>query len=123
MYLCRWEVYIWKGSLYNKLTVVHEGLQLAKQEGVERIMIEVDAQLAVNILKELDPPWNTTNLVKDIFGFLNLFNDFHISHVFRKGNQCANWLATSVRATASNFVWTGNWPQAFHSFLLVISIA
>lgn len=80
-------------SLISELWALNDGLVLAKQLGVLSILVEVNAEMVVDLLNN-----NCINLVvdpllSDCRDLLREFSNPVVKHVFREANQCADAMA------------------------------
>lgn len=84
-------------SMAAELWGLRDGLMLARTLNINKIMIEVDAQNVLNMVKPFSAPANHThpyiNLINDCRSILQSFEVAHIDHTHRKGNHCADILA------------------------------
>ncbi|CAI0376418.1 unnamed protein product [Linum tenue] len=72
-----------------------EGLQLAWNLGLLRIIVEIDSQCAVQLLRNQDAPDHPHAAI--IHRFQELLHrdwDVTIHHIYREGNKGADFLAT-----------------------------
>jgi len=101
----RWIFADWGGQMTNneaEFWALHQGLQIAIRNGYSKLEITGDSQLAVDMLRRLNngqgwekvtKSWRTAGIVKEIAALLKRIDYRIISHVRRKGNQAADWLA------------------------------
>lgn len=81
--------------LYVELYAILHGLNVASNLSFIKLWIEVDALLVINILhKGFSLLPNVFYLVKRISALLKIF-EYKISHIFREGNKCVDWLANN----------------------------
>jgi len=81
---------------------LHQGLQIAVRNGYSNLEITGDSQIAVEMLKKLcngrnwekvSNSWRSAGIVQEIADLLPRIEYSVISHVRRKGNQAADYLA------------------------------
>eukprot|EP00253_Pinus_taeda_P033811 PITA_33811 len=116
----RWIFADWGGQMTNneaEFWALHQGLQIAVRNGYSKLEITGDSQLVVDILRRLNngqgwekvaKSWRTAGIVKEIAELLKRIDYKIISHVRRKGNQAADWLANwgcSGRGTTIDSQW------------------
>ena len=67
---------------------LRDGLVLAKNLNVRKLLIEIDAQAVVDIISthyDHSHPYNS--LIVDCRSFLQYFEEAHISYIHREGNH------------------------------------
>jgi len=101
----RWIFADWGGQMTNneaKFWALHQGLRIAIRNGYTNLEITGDSQIVVDMLRRLNngqgwekvtKSWRTTDIVQEIADFIKRIDYRLISHVRRKGNQAADWLA------------------------------
>ncbi|KAI0511115.1 hypothetical protein KFK09_011738 [Dendrobium nobile] len=82
-----------RNVMLAEFQALYFGLELCLKMGFNNVWIEVDSLFLVQIMEK----GNIGNvhlfyLTRKIKGMLNLLN-YKISHIFREGNVCADWLA------------------------------
>lgn len=102
-------------SWVNIILAVKEGILAATQLGVNKLIIEIDAECIVKVLnKEEPPPWFLLNSLREIFALLNMIVEWRVIHTFREGNQCAHWLASFAKRSKLDHIWTQDWhPDSY----------
>ena len=90
-------------SIIAKLWALKDGLNMAKQLGIDNICIEMDAEFIVHLVSNssivnlmLEP------LLTDCRNLITTFPNHIVTHVFREANGCANCLAR-MGATLNQF--------------------
>ena len=69
------------------------GLKLCQELGITHVDIECDSKIVVDwISKESYKIWYLWDFLEDLLKLLQFFQ-VHLSHVFREGNQVADFLA------------------------------
>lgn len=72
---------------------LHQGLRICKEKGFTNIVIELDSLVLVQIIQgKVKSPWNIAYMIRSIFQLLGFFN-YSVQHIFREGNQAADFLA------------------------------
>ncbi|PIM97453.1 hypothetical protein CDL12_30077 [Handroanthus impetiginosus] len=80
-------------SLEAELTAIHRGLYLCVAKGFTKIWIEMDSQLAVQLIQsDQHGSWKIHHLLDGIRQLMRHF-PIRISHIFREGNRPADFLA------------------------------
>ncbi|KAH9322754.1 hypothetical protein KI387_017393, partial [Taxus chinensis] len=85
-----------KEGTYNstELQALSKGLSLAASLKIENLEIEGDSLVIINaIIKKRALSWKLDLGVQKNLWQLSFFNNWSIRHVYREGNQCADWLA------------------------------
>lgn len=81
-------------SLHAELFGIYNGLQIAWQQGFKKIICKSDSQLAIDlILGDVNSFHLYHPLILKIQNFINLQWDLSFNHLYREGNQIADWLA------------------------------
>ncbi|XP_077237378.1 uncharacterized protein LOC143879071 [Tasmannia lanceolata] len=77
-----------------ELQAINRGLELAKSKNIGKIWVESDSLSAVEtISKESKCPWKAIMLLDRIETLLSTFNNWKITHLWREGNQPADFLS------------------------------
>lgn len=85
-----------------ELWAIHEGLSIAIRNGYTNMEIEGDSMMTIEILRKLDNgkswehvtnSWRTSGIVQDIAELLKIIGYKTFSHIKRKGNSAADFLA------------------------------
>ncbi|KAH9307392.1 hypothetical protein KI387_035303, partial [Taxus chinensis] len=78
----------------TELQALSKGLFLAASLKIENLEIEGDSLVIINaIIKKRALSWKLDLGVQKVLWKLSKFNNWSIMHVYREGNQCADWLA------------------------------
>ncbi|XP_075662951.1 uncharacterized protein LOC142632433 [Castanea sativa] len=96
-------------SIIAEFRALRDGLLLASQLGINRLIIELDAKVIVDLMLSN----NTCNraytpLLNDCRHLLCHFQRYKINHVYREANRCTNLLAKEVCACSTAFVVLDN---------------
>ncbi|GLJ13809.1 hypothetical protein SUGI_0220390 [Cryptomeria japonica] len=77
-----------------EITTLEEGLKWAYANGVSKVVIEGDSKVVLNgITNKRFMNWRLDTWIPRIYGYLQKFEDYHVQHTFREGNQVADLLA------------------------------
>lgn len=83
-----------KSTLVAEATALRNGVCLARDLRIKRLIIEGDNLTVINVLRGFCKcPREIKLLYRDICLMLGEFEDFKICHVFREGNRAADWVA------------------------------
>lgn len=105
-------------SWANELLAVKDGLLAATQLGVNKLIIETNAEQTVKVLKEEEPPpWFLLHFLHENFVLLDLFVEWRVLHTFRERNQCAHWLASFAKRSKEDYSWMQDCYPDFLSIL------
>ena len=94
-------------SITAEFWALRDGLKLALNEGIQRLVVELDAKVVVDLIKsnaatnKLYAP-----LLYDCRGLLTRFIQVQVVHVYTEGNRCADALTR----------WGSNMAEAFAVF-------
>jgi ribonuclease HI/exonuclease III len=70
------------------------GLILARRNGFHSVHIEGDSMIIIKAcLSKNSFNWKITYILKQIWGLLDSFREYQISHIYREGNSVADYLA------------------------------
>lgn len=87
---------------------LHDGLMLAKNLNIHKLVIEVDASTVANFFSNTNTSVDSSHpysaLIIDCRYLLQHFEDAHVNHVHREGNHCADILAKEGINSLSDFV-------------------
>ncbi|KAL0288501.1 UNVERIFIED_CONTAM: hypothetical protein Sangu_2655600 [Sesamum angustifolium] len=79
-----------------ELSAIHRGLQLCRDKGFRKIWIETDAKAIITLISSpRQGAWNLQNTLQRIRNILSQMT-YRISHIFREGNQAADFLANQA---------------------------
>ena len=92
-------------SIIAEFWALKDGLLLASQLGISKLLVELDAQTVVNLLHSSRPYNNSfSSLLNDCRYLLRQFQQVRVSHVFREANRCVDYLAKGGCTLDGNFV-------------------
>ncbi|KAL0400219.1 UNVERIFIED_CONTAM: hypothetical protein Sradi_2365200 [Sesamum radiatum] len=77
-----------------ELKTICRGVKLCIDSNIRKISVETDANIRLKLISFPPPqgPWHLQNLLQQIRNLLSQI-EFKISHIFRKGNQVADYFA------------------------------
>lgn len=85
-------------SLQAESWALYTGLTIASQLNIEKIEIECDSILVVQMVKgDITPYAYVSNVINPCRSLLGAFKEFKINHVYREANQAADALAKHGR--------------------------
>ena len=77
-----------------ELEALDLGLQLCISLGLSKVIIEGDSQIILNaVRKRVTPNWVLNSKLKEVLMHIDQIEEIQICHIFREGNQKADWLA------------------------------
>ncbi|KAL0286428.1 UNVERIFIED_CONTAM: putative ribonuclease H protein, partial [Sesamum radiatum] len=83
-------------NTHAELSAIHRGLQLCRDKGFRKIWIETDAKAIITLISSpRQGAWNLQNTLQRIRNILSQMT-YRISHIFREGNQAADFLANQA---------------------------
>lgn len=83
-----------------------DGLRLAQQQGVQKVILETDCLEVVNLWKKKEEQRSIADpVLKEIDGLRLAFHDFSVFHVKRECNKVAHVLAKQVSSTHQMEMW------------------
>ena len=86
-----------------ELEALDKGLHLCHDLGLTKVIIEGDSQIILNVIrKRVTPNWVLNSKLSEVLDLLDRFVDIQICHIFREGNQKADYLANKG-ADRANF--------------------
>ena len=86
-------------SLMAELWGVREGLLLARSLGLHDVVVELDALIIVQFLKSsVDLSHPCSALLEDVAALVREGWVREVRHIFREGNQCADFLANMAQS-------------------------
>ena len=94
-------------SITAEFWALRDGLKLALNEGIQRLIVELDAKVVVDLINSnvaTNKPY--APLLYDCRYLLTRFIQVQVVHVYREGNRCADALAK----------WGSNMTEAFAVF-------
>ena len=84
-------------AVYAELWAVIQGLSLGWSLEIKKLILEVDSMLVVNWLKKVSAcDSNQANLIHICLDFLRRNWEVQISHIYREGNQLADYLVNKA---------------------------
>ena len=92
-------------SITAKFWALKDGLMLASQLGITQLLVELDANVVVDLMlssKSFNNSFST--LLNDCNYLLCQFNQVRISHVYQEANKCTDHLAKRGWILIWNFV-------------------
>ncbi|EOY02236.1 Uncharacterized protein TCM_011923 [Theobroma cacao] len=93
-------------SLQAELRALLRGLLLCKERNIEKLWVEMDALVAIQMIQQSQKGSHDIRyLLASIRKYLNFFS-FRISHIFREGNQAADFLSNKGHTHQSLHVFT-----------------
>ncbi|KAK4385617.1 putative ribonuclease H protein [Sesamum angolense] len=79
-----------------ELKAIYRGVKLCIDNNIRKIWVEIDANVALKLISSSSQgPWHLQNLLQQIRNLLSQ-TEFKISHIFREGNQVANYFANQA---------------------------
>jgi len=92
--------------LVAEATAMRNGIKAAVRLGFKNIHVEGNNQILIRAIKDqIEAPWQIQTLVQDIKTYLQECHNVIITHIFRKGNFAANWVAKCGLSVQSTLVW------------------
>ncbi|XP_077232005.1 uncharacterized protein LOC143865715 [Tasmannia lanceolata] len=77
-----------------ELEAIYKGIQLASSRGYDRIWLESDSLVAVQIISDqVEPPWKSVKILQQIKEKISSFSSWKISHIWREANSAADYLS------------------------------
>ncbi|XP_031126953.1 uncharacterized protein LOC116029190 [Ipomoea triloba] len=81
-------------SFIDELWGLREGLKIAVNRGLKKLIVETDSNAMIQALsKDADSRPEADTLIADCKFLLSKIQELELAHVFREGNQCADYLA------------------------------
>ena len=81
-------------NYYTKDCAALQTTKLAKEIGVKCLWLEGDSNNIIKCLRGEHPPsWSIKNMMEEMKNILLSFKRVFASHVYRKGNGAADWMA------------------------------
>ncbi|KAL2237447.1 UNVERIFIED_CONTAM: putative ribonuclease H protein [Sesamum indicum] len=79
-----------------ELNAIYRGVKLCIDNNIRKIWVETDANIAIKLISSSPKgPWHLQNLLQQIRELLSQ-TEFKISHIFREGNQVADYFANQA---------------------------
>ncbi|KAL0442005.1 UNVERIFIED_CONTAM: putative ribonuclease H protein [Sesamum radiatum] len=80
----------------TELKAIYRGVKLCIDSNIRKIWVETDANVALKLISSPSQgPWHFQNLLQQIRNLLSQ-TEFKISHIFREGNQVADYFANQA---------------------------
>ncbi|XP_075088291.1 uncharacterized protein LOC142170309 [Nicotiana tabacum] len=86
-------------NIYMEGLALIQGLKIAIQQNIRRLVVETDCNVLVNMLTNDNGPYQ--NLITDCTWMLTKAGEPHVTHVFREANGVADIMAK--HGSNSNF--------------------
>lgn len=97
---------------------LREGLRLLAGMDVRRVLVELDSEAVVNIMKGgLEFNDNHSTLVNDCIQLAKRIRIDKFLHVLREGNKCADWLANIGQMGSWGTTHLDSSPEGLYSLL------
>ena len=97
-------------SLETETIAVEKGVLLAKEMGLQHILLETDALIVVQSLAVGDKGGSLGHFIQGISENLSFFSGWQINHLSRDCNKVAHELAQFAKCSGTNQVWKGVSP-------------
>ena len=97
--------------LEMEMLAVEAGVLLAKELGLQQIIIESDSLLAVQSISANEVSGETGHIVQGILSIMDCFSSWQIRHVKRDSNRLAHELALYAKCKEMSQVWEGCSPS------------
>ena len=102
-------------SMAAELWDLGDGLVLAKNLNIRKLLIEIDAQTIVNVINSHNSCSDSfhpySNIINDYRFLLQCFEEARIDHIHPVGNHCADILANDGIHNDSSFYLHSNPPS------------
>ena len=108
---------------------VEDGVQLAWDLGLKRIIIESDSQTVVNAIRDQSVVLSSIQHVIEGIGVdLRWFDAWKVSHICRETNSAAHILARNAKSVLDRVIWVEDTPpivsaQVQHDVICMISVS
>ena len=80
-------------SVMAELWVFQDGLHMAAMENIHNLIVELDALVVVQLMKNSIANLSLEPLLTDCRLFLRKFPNLRVDHAYREANQCTDTLA------------------------------
>ncbi|KAI3473730.1 hypothetical protein Pfo_031188 [Paulownia fortunei] len=96
-----------QNSIYAEIFALTRGLELAKEQGISKLWIEIDAQVVINLITSMKAQghWKLQEMLAKC---KNIMKQMHtrITHIYREGNKVADFLANEACNTQTSRILT-----------------
>ncbi|KAI3452547.1 hypothetical protein Pfo_009211 [Paulownia fortunei] len=96
-----------QNSIYAEIFALTRGLELAKEQGITKLWIEMDAQVIINLITSTKAQghWKLQEMLAKS---KNIMKQMHtrITHIYREGNKIADFLANEACNTQTSRILT-----------------
>ena len=104
------------GALEAKAKAVEEGVMLAKDLGLDHIIIEGDAQTVMSALaSHTSPPISIQNIIVGARHWSLNFSTWKAIHARRNCNQAAHLMARHAKLLSESVIWVEDTPPVIVS--------
>ena len=123
----RWDLPL--GALEIEAKAVKDGVQLAWDLGLKRIIIESDSQTLVNAIRDQSVVLSSIQHVIEGIGVdLRWFDAWKVSQICRETNSAAHILARNAKPVLDRVIWVEDTPpivsaQVQHDVICMISVS
>ena len=97
-------------SLETEIIALENGIILAKEMGLSRVIFELDALTVVQDLHVKEVNGSSGHLYQGIIDLLESFCIWKVCHLYREYNKAAHVLAQFAKCNGINQVWKGSVP-------------
>ena len=105
----RWDMPL--GALEIEAKAMEDGVQLAWDLGLKRIIIESDSQTVVNAIHDQSVVSSSIQHVIEGIGVdLRCFDAWKVSHICRETNSTAHILARNAKSLLDRVIWVKDTP-------------
>ncbi|KAJ6714204.1 RETROTRANSPOSON UNCLASSIFIED-LIKE PROTEIN [Salix viminalis] len=110
-----------KSALHAEILTLYHGLRICKDRGISKVWIEMDALSVINLVQNrCIGSWEVCYSLQGIYDCLNSFQ-FHLSHIYREGNQVADHLAALGSKADNLHIGSSLEDSGFFGFLEVVA--
>ena len=97
---------------------VEEGILLARERGLNQVVIELDSLLVVQAINTNSNMGELGSIIQGIIGFLRTFGSWNSKHLKREFNRAAHELAQLAKVAGAIQSWEGIDPPLLQSLLI-----
>ena len=95
-----------ESALSAEALAAREGLELASELGLNKVILEVDCQVLARLLQDPNSVYSTIgSLCLDIIELGKCFSDFQVRWVSKDANTAAHVCAATISATERSYFW------------------